>query len=273
MPRISQIGIVTACKPVLEESNPQAVVTSVTELPLHRRLGYPVSQVIPPSRRCIDEVSAMSGRNSPSLLALSLFALIPCFAAGQTELRRPEPLTTPRVANAPARYPHPIRPPVTEPLPTIPGYPVRTPDVTGLSQLVHAAGMIFSGTVIRIERHPPANRPSVETVAITFQVENSIRGATPGHRLTISEWSGLWSSGQRYRVGQRVLLFFYPRSKLGLTSVVAGPMGRFDVDQSGYVLLSSRHLSALQFDPVLGGKSRVRFRDFASAVRRAGEEE
>lgn len=215
----------------------------------------------------------MSGRNSPSLLAISLFALIPCFAAGQTDLRRPERATPQGVASAPARYPHPIRPPVTEPIPSVPGDPIRTPDITGLSHMVHAAGMIFSGTVIRIERHPAANGQSVETVAITFQVENSIRGTTPGHRLTISEWSGLWSSGQRYRMGQRVLLFLYPRSKLGLTSVVAGPMGRFDVDQSGYVLLSSRHLSALQFDPVLGGKSRVRFRDFASAVRRAGEEE
>jgi hypothetical protein len=133
--------------------------------------------------------------------------------------------------------------------------------------------MIFSGTVIRIERRPAANGQSVDTVVITFQVENSIRGATPGHRLTISQWSGLWSSGQRYRIGQRVLLFLYPRSKLGLTSVVAGPMGRFDVDQWGYVLLSSRHLSGLQFDPVLGGKSRVRFGDFASAVRHASGEE
>lgn len=215
----------------------------------------------------------MSGRSSPCLLALSLFVLVPCFGAGQTELHRPVPAMIPRVAKAPARYPHPVQPPVTEPLPIIPRYPVHTPDVNGLNHLVHAAGMIFSGTVLRIEHRAAASGQSVDTVAITFQVENSIRGATPGHRLTISQWSGLWSSGQRYRIGQRVLLFLYPRSKLGLTSVVAGSMGRFDVDQWGYVLLSSRHLSALQFDPVLGGKSRVRFGDFASAIRHASGEE
>ena len=36
---------------------------------------------------------------------------------------------------------------------------------------------------------------------------------------------------------------------------------------------SAQHLSAFRKDPVLGGKSRVAFSDFALAVRRAGEEE
>ena len=79
--------------------------------------------------------------------------------------------------------------------------------------------------------------------------------------------------GQRYRVGERVLLFLYPPSKLGLTSCVGGRMGRFTVDPWGRVLLSAQHLSAFRADPVLGGKSRVRFSDFALAVRRASEEE
>ena len=50
-------------------------------------------------------------------------------------------------------------------------------------------------------------------------------------------------------------------------------MGRFSIDPLGRVLLSAQHLSAFQADPVLGGKSRVRFSDFALAVQRAGEEE
>ncbi len=132
--------------------------------------------------------------------------------------------------------------------------------------------MIFSGTVAGIERHAATNG-QVETVAITFQIERSIRGATAGTSLTVSQWIGLWSSGQRYRVGERVLLFLYPQSRLGLTSCVAGMMGRFDVDAWGRVELSARHLSMFRKDPVLGGKSRVRFSDFALAVRRAGEEE
>jgi hypothetical protein len=139
--------------------------------------------------------------------------------------------------------------------------------------IARAAGTIFSGTVTAIARRPASPSQAVETVAITFHIENAIRGATPGEDLTISQWIGLWSSGQRYRVGERVLLFLYPPSKLGLTSCVAGAMGRFAIDPRGRVLLSAQHLSAFRADPVLGGKSRVSFSDFASAVRRASEDE
>jgi hypothetical protein len=133
--------------------------------------------------------------------------------------------------------------------------------------------MIFSGTVRSVERRPATRGSAVETVAITFHVESSIRGPAPGEDLTISQWIGLWATGQRYRVGERVLLFLYPPSKLGLTSSVAGPLGRFDVDPRSRVLLSAHHLSAFRTDPVLGGKPRVPVSDFALAVRKACEEE
>jgi hypothetical protein len=139
--------------------------------------------------------------------------------------------------------------------------------------VVRAAGMIFSASVKRIERRPATRGQSVETVAITFHVERAIRGATPGEDLTVAQWIGLWSGGQRYRVGERVLLFLYPRSKLGLTSCVGGMLGRFNVDAWGRVLLSTQQLTVLHRDPVLGGRSRVPFSDFALAVRHAGEEE
>jgi len=158
---------------------------------------------------------------------------------------------------------------------------LRAPFIPGLHEqmertfpnIVRAAGMIFSATVQRIERHPASAGQSVETVAITLHVERAIRGAMPGEDLTISQWIGLWSGGQRYRVGERVLLFLYPRSKLGLTSCVGGSLGRFNIDAWGRVALSARQLSAFQTDPVLRGKSRVAFGDFALAVRHADEEE
>jgi hypothetical protein len=136
--------------------------------------------------------------------------------------------------------------------------------------IARAAGTIFSGTVTAIVRRPATGDQAIETVAITFHVENAIRGATPGDDLTISQWIGLWSGGQRYRVGQRVLLFLYPTSKLGLTSSVGGAMGRFAIDPWGSVLLSPQHVSAFRADPVLGGKSRLRFKDFALAIQRVG---
>jgi hypothetical protein len=151
--------------------------------------------------------------------------------------------------------------------------PITPPGVDGFSGITRAAGAIFSGTVTSIARHPATTAQVVETVAITFHIDNAIRGVTPGENLTISQWIGLWSGGQRYRIGERVLLFLYPPSKLGLTSCVAGGMGRFNIDPWGRVLLAAHHLSAFRADPVLGGKSRVRFSDFALAVRRASGEE
>ena len=147
------------------------------------------------------------------------------------------------------------------------------PGTIDFGAIARAAGTIFSGTVTAIAHQPPSPRQPVETVEITFYVQRAIRGSTPGELLTISQWMGLWSSGQRYRVGERVLLFLYPPSKLGLSSCVGAPMGRFRVDPVGRVLLSPQHLSAFRADPVLGGKSQVNFSDFARAVQRTNREE
>jgi hypothetical protein len=84
------------------------------------------------------------------------------------------------------------------------------PGTFGFPQLARAAGTIFSGTVTAISRRPANAGQSVETVAVTFHIEQAIRGVTPGEDLTISQWIGLWSGGQRYHLGERVLLFLYP---------------------------------------------------------------
>ena len=142
------------------------------------------------------------------------------------------------------------------------------------SILAHTASAIFSGTVTRLESRPAVNgSQTVGTVNITFHVETALRGAARGREFTISEWIGLWHSGQRYRIGERVLVFLYPRSKVGLTSCVSGPIGRFELDSQNRVLFSPQQLSIFRKDPVVGGKSRVPFSDFASAVRQASEEE
>src|SRR5579859_2583464 len=146
--------------------------------------------------------------------------------------------------------------PITSPI--APSPPTRLPTPVSFPGIARAAGKIFSGTVKSIERRPAIRGSAVETVQVTFHVENAIRGTTPGEDFTISQWIGLWTSGQRYRVGERVLLFLYPPSKLGLTSSVAGPLGRFNMDSWGRVLLSAHHLSAFRTDPVLGGKPRAR---------------
>jgi hypothetical protein len=173
----------------------------------------------------------------------------------------------PPVPGAPVPIPQPLPWPGPRPGPI-------SPAPSAFAQLARSAGIIFSGTVTNIE-HTSANVPgqAAGTVAITFHVETAIRGAFAGTSLTITQWIGLWSSGQRYRVGERLLLFLYPRSRIGFTSCVAAGMGRFAVDSSGSVWLSPQQILVVRTDPVLGGKSRVTLRDFVSAVRRASEEE
>jgi hypothetical protein len=99
--------------------------------------------------------------------------------------------------------------------------------------------------------------------------------------LTILEWLGLWSSGQRYAVGEHVLLFLYPPSRLGLTSAVGGALGQFHLDSGGGILPSEWQFAAFQADPLFSGRSagrsagrlRIVFDDFAQALRRAVAEQ
>jgi hypothetical protein len=101
-----------------------------------------------------------------------------------------------------------------------------------LRQLARDAGMIFSGVVEKVERVAPVPG-DVGTVRVTFRVAEGLRGASPGNVLTITEWDGLWNAGDRYRVGERLLLFLYrPSGGLGLTTTVAGEQGRIRVADS-----------------------------------------
>lgn len=213
----------------------------------------------------------MYGSHSRGLLAISFVVLAPIMLNSQSDRHNPAPdfapAFTPRGARPPINQPSPV-----ERFPALPQASTATLGTSGFPLIARAAGFIFSGTVTAIARRAAIGGQSVETVAITFHVQNAIRGAIPGKDLTISQWIGLWSGGQRYRVGERVLLFLYPPSKLGLTSNVGGEMGRFTVDSSGYVLFSAQHLSAFRADPVLGGKSRASLSDFTLAVHRASEE-
>jgi hypothetical protein len=211
----------------------------------------------------------MLRRSVLSLLAGVLIILAPIVTASQDT-------NAVAAADSPTRFRSPLprsRHSVREPIHRVRRFPRNSAASSGFPQLVHSAATIFSGTVTRVQPRPANAGQSVATVAITFHIENAILGAVPGRDLSISEWMGLWSSGQRYRVGERVLLFLYPRSKLGLTSSVAGAMGRFTADTQGGVLLSPLHMSAFRTHPVVGGKSRLRLSDFALAVKQATGEE
>jgi hypothetical protein len=150
--------------------------------------------------------------------------------------------------------------------------PLDPPGIRILPQrpsLTLKAGYIFSGTVKAVERVTPRAN-GVAVMRITFHVDQGLRGTVTGQTLVIREWAGLWQAGDRYRPGERVMLFLYPPSKLGLTSPVGGESGRFGVDPGGRVIIEPRkvgpgrtHLPAnLRMPPL----------DFLRALRRTEEE-
>lgn len=140
----------------------------------------------------------------------------------------------------------------------------ESPELVDLSlhNLTQAAGLIFSGTVLAVEQlESSENTHSLQVTRITFQVKTAIRGTETGRVIQINEWQGLWSAGERYRKGEQVFLFLYPPSNLGLTSPVAGKMGRFAIDGKGSVHILKPGIS----------ETTVHVRDFAAAVRHISE--
>ena|SRR5579872_3768245 len=141
--------------------------------------------------------------------------------------------------------------------------------------LTRSSGYIFAGTVNSVERAAPVQN-RVATVQINFHVDQGIRGVRSGQTLTIREWAGLWQSGERYRPGERVLLFLYLPSKLGLTSPVQGPRGRFRIGPDGQVVLDPGRIGILARRPGIGdglrGKTRLSPLEFVRFLSSADEE-
>jgi hypothetical protein len=171
-------------------------------------------------------------------------------------------ISLPSLAEQPSRLQLPaISPRVT--------YPQHLPPLT------LSAGYIFAGTVKSIARAAPIKN-DVATVQINFHVDLGMRGVQTGQALTIREWAGLWASGERYRVGERVLLFLYPPSKLGLTSPVQGSMGRFTIGSDGRVGVDPRRTGCCTPHPPVGstsgGITRVTPVEFVHFLRAAEKE-
>ena len=109
-------------------------------------------------------------------------------------------------------------------------------------QLARRAEMIFAGTVLTsapqavttqttaADRVVPGTAPSFQ---VSFRVDRAIAGVEPGQIVTIHEWAGAWSMQRPMRPGQRILIFLYPPSRLGLTSPVGGFLGQVALDPSG----------------------------------------
>lgn len=117
-----------------------------------------------------------------------------------------------------------------------------------MAKLARPAGIVFSGAVVRVEREQDASgRPA--SVRVTFRVDEAVRGCYAGETIEVAEWAELWVRHDRYRVGQQVLLFLYPRNAAGLTSPVSGNLGVFVVDPDGLLRLTPQQAVLLSSQP------------------------
>lgn len=153
-------------------------------------------------------------------------------------------------------------------------FPVRnqSPD---LGQITRGAGIIFAGRVLAIQPVRLASSEQISSVEVTFQVEQAVRGARVGQKLILREWAGLWTTSERYRVGERLLLFLYTPSTLGLTSPVGGSAGRFAVDRDNRVVLSELQRQSMRRSPTplrMDVKRSIPLQDFTRIIRRMRED-
>ena len=105
--------------------------------------------------------------------------------------------------------------------------------------LARHASIIFFGRVADVCRIVPESGAAESSLQITFAVDNGVRGAQTGQEFHLLEWPGRWQAGERYRIGERYLLFLHAPNAAGLTSPVGGTAGRFLIDSKGTIDLSS----------------------------------
>jgi hypothetical protein len=95
------------------------------------------------------------------------------------------------------------------------------------------AGIVFVGQVVAVRR-PDSEDGASGVVEVEFVIEQAVRGCTAGSTYVLREWAGLWSGGdQRYRVGQRLLMFLHEPEPGGVTSPVGGMAGAIPIRGAG----------------------------------------
>jgi hypothetical protein len=107
-----------------------------------------------------------------------------------------------------------------------------------LARMAALAGVIFAGQVTAVRR-PIGYAGSPQSAAegiieVEFRVDAAVRGATAGSVFMLKEWAGLWAGGiERYRVGERLLLFLHAPNAQGMSSPIDGMDGAVPLEGNG----------------------------------------
>ncbi|MFZ0564362.1 MAG: hypothetical protein WBX02_03680 [Terriglobales bacterium] len=147
-------------------------------------------------------------------------------------------------------------------------------------QLSRRAGMIFAGTVLSAAPEAVSTQAvsaqttatdsivagSTPSIELIFRVDEPIAGVERGQILTIHEWAGAWSMHRPMTPGQRILIFLYPPSRLGLTSPVGGSLGQIALDSNGKNVSAHAARNAAAADSLNQSPSRQQPRPDAASV-------
>ena len=123
------------------------------------------------------------------------------------------------------------------------------PAISNPRLLTLNSGYIFDGTVLSVQA-APSEANDVATVQITFRVEQAIRGNACRADIDHSGVGRIVELWRTLSPGERLLLFLYSPSSLGLTSPVGGRAGRFAVDSGGNAVIEDGRLPALRSIPL-----------------------
>jgi hypothetical protein len=144
-------------------------------------------------------------------------------------------LALPAVAQVAPRTPH---------LPQRPAWRSAIQQIEAMEpNLARHAAIVFSGRVTEVLRIVPDSGSAEPLVQITFAVETGVRSVQNKDQFRLLEWPGRWQAGERYRIGERYLMFLHAPNAAGVTSPVGGNAGRFLIDQRGTVDLTSPQLA------------------------------
>jgi hypothetical protein len=103
-------------------------------------------------------------------------------------------------------------------------------------EISRASGMVFSGTVLSVEPQPTTKGQPLPVILTKLRVDRAIVGVARNQIVTVREWAGAWDTHRAMSAGERVLLFLYPPSRLGLTSPVGGRAGLIALDGRGEIV-------------------------------------
>jgi hypothetical protein len=138
-----------------------------------------------------------------------------------------------------------------------------------LGNLSARAATVFVGQVTAIQR-------GAGVVEVVFRVDTPVLGQA-GATYTLREWAGMWPPGmQRFRVGERALVFLHGASSAGLSSAVDGDEGVVPAmaDANGTVLLDVRRLATRVLrqvgQPLVDGNGAMALKDALPVIQSRG---